>query len=88
MQIELYHLWDCPHAARVRDFVERNRMRQYVRYVDVDDEPGAEDRLEDATGTTRTPCLVVDGEAILGSAQIISWLKHYFLGDRPTPSLS
>jgi glutaredoxin len=88
MQIELYHLWDCPQSTRVRDFVERNSMRQYVRYVDVEDEFGAEERLAQTTGRVQMPCLVVDAEPIFGSANIIAWLKQYFLGDRPTPSLA
>ena len=75
MRIELYHRWHCPYSKRVRDFVDENALGEKVEYLELGEAEGAEDKLADLTGGSQVPCLVVDGEPILQSADIVDWLR-------------
>ena len=75
MLIQLYHRWHCPYSKRVRDFVDQNALGEKVEYLELGEAEGAEDKLADLTGGSQVPCLVVDGEPILESADIVDWLR-------------
>lgn len=76
MKLELIHKWACPYSARVRDFVEERGLQDRIAYLEVNETEGAKDRLAQLTGKTQVPCLVVDGEPILESRDIIQWLDQ------------
>ena len=75
MPIQLYHRWHCPYSKRVRDFVDENALGEKVEYLELGEAEGAEDKLADLTGGSQVPCLVVDGEPMLESADIVQWLQ-------------
>ena len=75
MPIQLYHRWHCPYSKRVRDFVDENALGEKVEYLELGEAEGAEDKLADLTGGSQVPCLVVDGEPMLESADIVDWLR-------------
>ena len=75
MPIQLYHRWHCPYSKRVRDFVDQNALGDKLEYLELGEADGAEDKLADLTGGSQVPCLVVDGEPILESADIVRWLQ-------------
>ena len=75
MPIQLYHRWHCPYSKRVRDFVDQNALGDKIEYVELDEAEGAENKLAELTGRSQVPCLVVDGEPILESADIVNWLQ-------------
>ena len=75
MPIQLYHRWHCPYSKRVRDFVDENALGEKVEYLELGEAEGAEDKLADLTGGSQVPCLVVDGEPVLESADIVDWLR-------------
>src|SRR4051794_15897859 len=51
MGLQLYHRWQCPYSARVRDFVEANALGDKVEFVEVTEVPKAASRLEQLTGS-------------------------------------
>jgi len=75
MLIQLYHRWHCPYSKRVRDFVDENALGRKIEYLELGEAEGAAEKLADMTGGSQVPCLVVDGEPILESADIVRWLR-------------
>lgn len=75
MPIQLYHRWHCPYSKRVRDFVDEHALGGKIEYLELGEVQGAEDKLADVTGRSQVPCLVVDGEPILESTEIVRWLQ-------------
>ncbi len=76
MELQLYHKWTCPYSAKVRDFIEKNNMRNMITYIDRDESPENAQRLKDMTGKTQVPCLFVDGKPMHESNDIIDWLRN------------
>jgi len=76
MNLQLFHKWQCPYSARVRDFVDEHRLGDRIEYVEIQEAEGARDRLAGMTGKTQVPCLVVDGEPMLESGAIVEWLQQ------------
>jgi glutaredoxin len=85
MKVELYHRESCPYSAKVRDFIASHQLKANIKYHDVDTEEDSQEKLESLTGDDQVPCLVVDREPILESADIIGWLESHedelFVGD-------
>ena len=79
MTIQLYHRWRCPYSVKVRDFIEANGLKERIDYIELSEAAGAEDDLNAVTGRSQVPCLVVDGEPKLESADIVSWLERNLL---------
>lgn len=82
MQIQLYHRWHCPYSKRVRDFVDENGLGDQIQYLELGEVAGAEEKLAELTGRSQVPCLVVDGEPILESADVVRWLEANLLETR------
>ena len=76
MNLQLYHKWQCPYSARVRDFVDEHRLGDKIEYVEIHEVEGAQDKLAALTGKTQVPCLVVDGKPMLESSEIVQWLRQ------------
>jgi glutaredoxin len=85
MRVELYHRESCPYSAKVRDFIAAHQLKSRIAYHDLDEEEDSAEKLELITGDEQVPCLVVDREPILESADIIDWLESHedeiFVGD-------
>ena len=79
MPIQLYHRWHCPYSKRVRDFVDENALNDKIEYLELG-EAEAEEKLVEHTGRSQVPCLVVDGQPILESADIVHWLQTNLIG--------
>ena len=76
MTLELIHRWHCPSSARVRDFVDEKGIKDRIAYAELTEDPGVEARLAELTGGGQVPCLVVDGEPMLESEDIVRWLDE------------
>lgn len=74
MKLQLYHRWRCPYSARVRDAITAQGIESRIEMIELGEVEGAEGRLEELTGRTQVPCLVVDGKPMLESADIVRWL--------------
>jgi glutaredoxin 3 len=76
LNLQLYHKWQCPYSARVRDFVDEHRLGDKIEYVEIHEVEGAQGKLAALTGKTQVPCLVVDGKPMLESSEIVQWLRQ------------
>lgn len=77
MQIELYHLQECPYSAKVRRFIDAEGLNSHIEYHEISEEPESEETLRKLTGDEQVPCLVVDGKPILESDDIVDWLDDH-----------
>ncbi|HEY8381555.1 MAG TPA: glutaredoxin [Microvirga sp.] len=75
MTLQLYHRWQCPYSKRVRDYIDEHRLNDRIEFIELGEAPDAEDRLDDLTGRSQVPCLVIDGEPMLESGDIVQWLQ-------------
>ncbi len=76
MNVQLFHKWQCPYSARVRDFIDEHQLGSRIEYVEINEVEGAQDKLAQMTGKSQVPCLVVDGKPMLESAEIVQWLRQ------------
>lgn len=84
MTLDLYHRIRCPYSAKVRDFLATHGLEDRIAYHDVDHDLGALDALMNLTGKEQVPCLVVDGEPILESDDIVRWLDVNLVQEPPS----
>jgi glutathione S-transferase len=59
----------------VRDYIDEHRLNDRIEFIELGEAPDAEDRLDDLTGRSQVPCLVIDGEPMLESGDIVQWLQ-------------
>jgi glutathione S-transferase len=76
MALQLYHRWECPLSARVRDFIETHNIDDKIEYIELTEAPDAASRVAQLTGGSQVPCLVIDGEPKLESTAIVQWLDQ------------
>ena len=76
MKLELYKKKTCPFCQRVLSYLETSG-RTDVTFADIIEVPGAEERLIEIGGKRQVPCLVIDGEPLYESLDIIQWLKEH-----------
>ena len=76
MNLQLFHKWQCPYSARVRDFIDEHRLGDKIEYVEIHEVDGAQGKLAQMTGKSQVPCLVVDGKPMLESTAIVQWLRQ------------
>jgi glutaredoxin len=87
MPIQLYHRWQCPYSARVRDFIDENHLGPDIEYIEIEETDGADMKLQELTGRSQVPCLVVDGKPMLESAAIVQWLQDNLVKPKGTARL-
>jgi glutaredoxin len=75
VKIELYHLQECTFSSKVRRYISEKNLNSFIEYHDVQNVNNAR-KLNDLTGDEQVPCLVVDGNPILESEEIIKWLDQ------------
>lgn len=76
MKLEFFYRQACPFSARVREFIESNGLRSRVEYHDISRSKAAYDRLLHLIRSEQVPCLVVNGQPMLESMEIMSWLDE------------
>ncbi len=81
MNMELYHRWNCPSSAQVRDFISHHNLEHLIDFIDVEEDAKFRFDLRALTGKTQVPCLVVEGTPIQESDIIIEWLKENVIHD-------
>ncbi len=80
MKLELIHKWQCPYSARVRDFIDEQGLNDQIDYTEINEVEGAKDKLVQLTGKSQVPCLVIDGQPMLESGEIVQWLQQNLSG--------
>lgn len=74
-ELLLYGYDACPYCQKV--FRAVTRLELDVPRADTRLDPDAASTLRGLTGGTQVPCLVIDGEALLESDDIVAWLEAY-----------
>jgi len=80
MALQLYHRWHCPYSKHVRDFIEQQGLGDRIEFIEIGEVNGAEAKLGELTGRSQVPCLVIDGEPMLESNEIVRWLQTNLAG--------
>ncbi len=72
----LYYTQSCPYSQKVLRFIEQNNIKLVLK----DTHEGRQNRedLIKIGGKSQVPCLVIDGQALYESDDIIEWLKNEF----------
>ena len=75
MPLQLYHRWHCPYSKRVRDFIDQQKLGERIEFIEIGEVKGAEAKLDELTGGSQVPCLVINGKPMLESSEIVQWLQ-------------
>lgn len=67
----LYYKPTCPYCQKVLAYMQNQDIEMEMRNVL---EPGVIDDLYELTGKSQVPCLVINGEPMLESDDIIAYL--------------
>ncbi len=66
----------CPFCDKVTDFMDTNNIN--IEIKNIFDSKDIFDELMSIGGKTQSPCLVIDGQAMYESDDIITWLAEHF----------
>ncbi len=72
-ELMLYHNVMCPYCVRVRRFLSANNV--VIPEKDTLLNPSARRELIEAGGKGQVPALMIDGEVLYESNDIIEWVK-------------
>ena len=75
--LALYKYDSCPFCRRVMRVVDELNLGERIEYRDTLREPRWRQDLIRRTGMTQVPCLLIDEEPLLESADIIDWLREH-----------
>lgn len=77
MMLELYYREDCPYSKKVRGFIAEKGLKSKIKFHDVDEDAASLRDLEVMNHDEQVPCLVIDGEPMLETDEIIEWLDEH-----------
>ena len=72
--LTLYYFEACPYCQVVLNYIKN--IDAIILKRDIRTEEGARDDLIAFGGKGQVPCLVIDGEALYESSEIIKWLEE------------
>ncbi len=75
-ELVLYKFDACPFCRRVMAVIEEHHWP--VVYRDTRENPQYRQKLIELTGKTQVPCLLIDGQPMLESKDIIQYLQTVF----------
>ena len=81
VHLVLYKFDRCPYCVRV--FRALDSLEVSVAYRDTRTSREHLDELRSLTGSSQVPCLVINGQPLLESADIVAWLRDNFPSKRP-----
>lgn len=76
MKLELYKKDSCPFCQRVLRYLA-NSGRDDIIFHDTVNDPGAAEELVAVGGKLQVPCMLIDGEPMYESMDIIKWLHAH-----------
>ena len=76
MELTLYYRPSCPFCQKVLAYMEETSTKVPIADISYDDEA---ENLIAVGGKQQVPCLVVDGQAMYESDDIIDWMKENWL---------
>jgi glutaredoxin len=73
--LTLYYTPYCPYSQKVLNYL--NQIHKTVPMKNVDKDVQAKQELKRIGGRMQVPCLVINGEALYESQDIINWLSQH-----------
>ncbi len=70
----LYGMESCMFCQKVRQYLQEEGIEVPVK--EIQEDSAARDELMAIGGKTQVPCLVIDGEPLYESLDIIEWFKN------------
>ena len=77
-ELILYKFDACPYCQMVMAFAQSAGIE--LIYKDTREDPGAEEELVRIGGKSQVPCLLIDGEPMYESRDIINYLRRFEAG--------
>ena len=75
-ELTLYMYKTCPYCQKVVQFLEEIDL--FIECKDIQRDSIALDELIQLTGASQVPCLVINGDPLLESDDIVKWLIKNF----------
>lgn len=72
----LYHFLGCPYCAKLHDYLKRRQISIPLKDTRVN--PIYQEELIKIGGKNQVPCLVIDGQALYESKDIIQWFEDHW----------
>jgi len=76
-KLVLYHFESCPYCVMVRNFIREHGLS--IPEKDTLRDPSARKELISIGGKSQVPCLIIDGNPLYESLDIINWIKENLL---------
>ena len=78
VSLELYIRASCPYCQRVMTYLKNTygKVPKSIQVKDIGNNPQYGNELIQVGGKRQVPCLVINGEALYESKDIIEWLKE------------
>lgn len=73
-ELKLYYMERCPFCKKVIQYMKRNNIS--VELVDIHADPKNQEDLIRLGGKDQVPMLLIDGEPLYESDDIIKWFKE------------
>ena len=77
VELVLYKFDTCIFCQRVMAFIRKHKLP--VTYRDLREHPRYRQELLALTGRSQVPCLLIDGQPMLESADIVAYLHYIFV---------
>ena len=77
MELVLYKFDSCPFCKKVQRFLKEHQIEVPMRDVLFDKEAKAD--LLRIGGKTQVPCLIIEGQPLYESNDIIDWFKTHYV---------
>lgn len=74
-ELELYYMEGCPFCRKVIQYMNKNNINN-VELVDIHADPNNQEDLIRLGGKDQVPMLLIDGEPLYESDDIIKWFKE------------
>jgi len=74
----LYYFEPCPFCQKVLLVIDELHLDEKIEFRDTLEQPQFRDELVQLNGKTQVPCLVINGEPMLESDDIIAYLKENY----------
>lgn len=74
-ELKLYYMERCPFCRKVIQYMNKNNINN-VELVDIHADPNNQEDLIRLGGKDQVPMLLIDGEPLYESDDIIKWFKE------------
>ena len=74
-ELTLYIRSSCPYCVKVTNYLKKHGKK--IPTVDIGKDKGGKADLIRIGGKQQVPCLIIDGEALYESSDILQWLKTH-----------